>query len=224
MWTRSILLSEIINAGRWKAELFADRDISSLKTSNLPFFALGDLFSESRITLNPQEKPEEIFTYIGMENVESNTGDLIGDFLKKGIQIKSRSKIFSCGQILYGRLRPNLNKVILCPLNIHSGICSGEFFVLNTIEEIVRPRVLREILASEFVLTQVTRFVAGAALPRVSISDLATIEVPLPDIEIQNELEQNLLYLDNRRRYLKKELSEFPLLFELALKKSQQLV
>lgn len=223
MWASSISLSEIINEGRWKVELFAGANNSTRMTSTLPFVALGDLFMESRTTVDPQENPEKIFIYIGMENVESNTGDLIGVLQKKGIEIKSRSKTFSAGQILYGRLRPTLNKVSLCPPDIHSGICSGEFFVLNVREELVKPRVLREILSSEFVLEQVTRFIAGAALPRVSITDLATIEVPLPCIENQNRLEKSLFELDARRKKLKHAISEIPSLYGMLLRESQQL-
>lgn len=223
MWAHSISLSKIINEGRWKVELFAGANNPTRKTSALPFIALGDLFLESRITVDPQENPENIFFFIGMENVESNTGALIGNLSKKGLEIKSRTKTFSAGQILYGRLRPTLNKVCLCPPDIHSGICSGEFFVLNVREELVKPRVLREILASEFVLEQVIRFIAGAALPRVSIADLATIEVPLPPFEVQKTLEKRLLELDVRRKKLKQELSGMPSLFETALRESQQL-
>lgn len=223
MWTDSISFPEIINAKRWKVEYFAGVDTSKRKTSKLPFIKLGDLFLETKATLNPQEDPEKIFVYVGMENVESNTGDFVGDLSKKGVEIKSRSKIFSAGQILYGRLRPTLNKVCLCPSYIDSGICSGEFYVLSVCGALVKPRVLREILASEFVLEQVTRFIAGAALPRISISDLATIEVPLPSIEIQENIEKRLFEFDERRKNLKQELAEIPSLIARMLQKSQRL-
>ncbi len=223
MWASAIPLAGIINEGRWKVELFAGTDAPAKKTSTLPFVALGDLFFESRATLNPQEDPDNVFIFIGMENVESNTGDLTGNLSKKGVEIKSRSKTFSEGQIIYGRLRPTLNKVYLCSSDTPNGICSGEFIVLNVREGLVRPRVLREILSSEFVLEQVIRFIAGAALPRVSFSDLASIEVPLPSVETQMKLEKSLFDLDARRKKLKKELSEIPKIFSKILLEAQKL-
>jgi len=48
---------------------------------------------------------------IGLEHIESNTGKLIDFTLSNGEDIKSNKVVFEKGMVLYGKLRPYLNKV-----------------------------------------------------------------------------------------------------------------
>lgn len=224
MWTDTIQSSELLSAGRWKVELFAETGVHPATSSMLPFVALGELFTESRLTTDPQTQSNEQFTYIGMENIESGSGDLIGETKRLGRDIKSRSKVVFHDQVLYGRLRPNLNKVHHFSGRQDQVICSGEFFVLNALEGVVRPRVLRQLLSSKSVVNLVTKFIGGAALPRVSISDLASIKVPLPLMEDQLKFEGFLSEIDERRASSKRELAEIPAELERRLNELLQVI
>ncbi len=102
-------------------------------------------------------------------------------------EIKSVSKRFYKDDVLYGRLRPYLNKVYLANKPIEEGLCSNEFIVL-TCKEAVLPEFLRTILTSPLVLDKVSSMQAGAALPRIGSKDLLDIVVPIPPIEIQRDL------------------------------------
>ena len=62
--------------------------------------------------------------YIGLENIESETGRLVGDVFTLGSDIKSLKAVFAKGDVLYGKLRPNLNKVFGASFD---GICSTAF-------------------------------------------------------------------------------------------------
>lgn len=210
MWADTVQFKQLFNSGRWKVELYADAEDRVETTSTYPLFPLGKLFEESRVTIDPQSKSGEELTYIGMENVESNTGDLVGETTRLGGEIKSRSKVVCSGQVLYGRLRPSLNKVHLFQGKEDLVICSGEFFVLTPNKAVVLPRVLRELLASRLVLDSVIKFIGGAALPRISVSDLASIKVPVPPLKKQVELEKYLYEMDARRSSIKLELEEIP--------------
>jgi restriction endonuclease S subunit len=219
MWTGSIQYPELMATGRWKVELFAESlEKYSGKLSYLGVVPVRKLFVETNKTKNPQLTPNDEFSYIGMENVESGTGDLIDYRCCTGREIKSRSKVVQSENILYGRLRPNLNKVCLIKQPNKNAICSGEFLVLVPRCNKVRPRVLKELLSSQIVLGSVIKFVGGAALPRVSLADLESIMVPLPPMDRQLEFERILLEADARRAKIKRELQEMPTMLEGCLK------
>src|ERR1039458_4819198 len=61
--------------------------------------------------------------YIGLENIESNTGKFIGSY--EAQQVKSNTFYFSDKHVLYGRLRPYLNKALIPDFEGH---CSTEIF------------------------------------------------------------------------------------------------
>ena len=123
--------------------------------------------------------------YIGLENIESKTGRLIGFEPKLSSDIKSASKIFCKGDILFGRVRPNLNKVFYNDV-IEQGVCSTEILVLIPNKEIVNAQYLAAILRTEIVNQRVVGLIKGAALPRVGIQDLLQMEIPLPSLRIQD--------------------------------------
>ena len=64
--------------------------------------------------------------YVGLENIEKDTGNIGYEFAN---DIKSTKSVFSKGNILYGRLRPYLNKHgKVC----FDGICSTDILVFSS--------------------------------------------------------------------------------------------
>ncbi len=72
--------------------------------------------------VNPKEE-NGVVHYVGLENIESQTGVLLRDPQSDFSMIKSNKNVFRRGDILYGKLRPNLNKVHLANID---GICSTD--------------------------------------------------------------------------------------------------
>ena len=68
------------------------------------------------------EIPEGVI-YIGLENIEANTGRYLPSSEKESV---SSAFAFRKGQVLFPKLRPYLNKVFLAPFD---GLCSTEFHV-----------------------------------------------------------------------------------------------
>jgi len=75
-----------------------------------------------RITVLPKEYP--LLPYVGMEQVEAETMKLLGTVPAN--ELKSNAARFWPGDVLYGRLRPYLNKVLRPDFE---GLCSPEFLV-----------------------------------------------------------------------------------------------
>jgi len=185
-----ILVSDIIESGRWRVENFlSDRgSISSHKGKTIP---LGEIYEEISVGIDPAKLGSSPFIYLGLENVESVTGDLVGDIYRQPGEIKSRSKSFRKGDVLYGRLRPALRKAIAIT-DIDSGLCSTEFLVLRPKKQQINPLILRALLASKEVGAALEKLQIGAALPRVSPTDLLKIHVPLIAEHDQQELIKQL--------------------------------
>ena len=205
VWTTEVSVSQLRQRRRWKVEFFATRTPRS-NESGFPTVLLDNIVDERRETMDPQACPDDIVHYIGLENVESGTGDLIAFKPKCGKEIRSRSKRFYENDVLYGRLRPYLNKVFVAVGNLTSGICSGEFYVLVPRQDVVLPNFLRAILSSEYVRQHVASWQTGSALPRLQIEDLLAIEVPLPPLDEQRVYEDFLVSQNHVRRRLREKL------------------
>ena len=90
--------------------------------------------------------------------------------------------IFQAGDILFGKLRPNLNKVWLAD---RSGICSTDIFALRASSDAVEPAFFAPYFRRAAFKTEVLKGVAGAQLPRVNFDHLSSLSIHLPPIEAQ---------------------------------------
>lgn len=145
---------------------------------------LGSCIDKVSDNIDPQSKNGNV-EYVGLEHIEQQSGVLVSKNLVEYSTIKSTKNQFNNGDILYGKLRPNLNKVWCAN---YKGICSTDFFVLRAIQSSVLPKYLHSYLLSERFNNRVMDGVGGAQLPRVSYNFFADILIPLPSIEEQEEV------------------------------------
>ncbi len=209
MWIGKTSIAEFQQKSCWKVEFFC-KEKANLANSAFELVSIREIVDERKETLNPQSYPDKLVNYVGLENIQSLTGDLVDFQPKYGKEIRSRSKVFQKGDILYGRLRPYLNKVYLAEEPVASGICSGECYVLIPRLNTVLPNFLRANLASQYVQQYVQNLQTGSALPRLQLQNLLEIQIPLPPIEIQQEYEDFLIRNNSYRRKLAIELSQLP--------------
>jgi type I restriction enzyme S subunit len=83
---------------------------------------LGEVYVPSRLRVLPADAGN--LPYIGMEHVESQTMRLLGH--NESAELKSSSLRFNKGDVLYGKMRPYLNKVWVAEFD---GLCSAEFLI-----------------------------------------------------------------------------------------------
>ena len=148
-----------------------------------PFVALGDVCERVVDTIMPSEYSGSV-DYIGLENIEADKGVLAGDINAQYGNIKSAKSRFEPGQILYGKLRPNLNKVYYSTI---SGVCSTDIYVFKA-KENISGKFLAEMLRSSPFNTEVLKGLGGAQLPRVSFDYLSGLILPLPPLAVQQEI------------------------------------
>lgn len=209
MWIGNASGAQFFSANRWTVSFFNEtRDVG---TSAFPMRPLRELAVERRGAADPQKLGDIYISYLGLENVRPLTGELIDFQPKPALAIKSRSKIFRTDDVLYGRLRPELNKVFLAQGPLTEGLCSGEFIVFVPRTDLVLPRYLRHALASSFVTQFVSKFTVGASLPRITTADLLGINIPVPPVSIQVQMVKKLAEVDFEIAELRSRLQKLPI-------------
>jgi type I restriction enzyme S subunit len=139
--------------------------------------ALGEVMDPFTTKVDPQTQPDAPF--IGMEHVEAQAMRLIETAYCR--DFKSAANSFKPGQVLYGRLRPYLNKVLVPEF---AGACSGELLVLEPTQAI-RPRYLAYLLNHQSFVAFAGTLDTGDR-PRVKYDQIATYEFALPPTDEQD--------------------------------------
>jgi restriction endonuclease S subunit len=110
--------------------------------------------------------------------------------------IKSQKLRFSPRDVLYGKLRPNLNKVWLAD---RTGICSTDIMVLRFDESRALSGFLAYVMREPCFNLKVVQGIGGAQLPRVNFAHFASIQVPLPSLDVQKQI---VVELDRYRKII----------------------
>lgn len=153
--------------------------------SSWPLVPVADAFRKGDETVLPESLDGPV-TYLGLENITPNTGEIEGAVVtEKPADIKSLKNVFKPRDILYGKLRPNLNKVWLAD---RKGICSTDIFVIEAIEGTTNPALYAYLFRSARFNDAVMGQLKGAQLPRIGWSSFAELPIPLPPLDVQNEI------------------------------------
>ncbi len=209
MWIHSIHAAELAASPSWKPEFFCS-DGYALRVSHHRLLPIGEVVRERGESADPLTLANKAMNYIGLEDVEPITGRLLAVRTCGEIGVRSRSKTFSKDDILYGRLRPSLNKVYLARGLVRQGLCSNEFLVLIPDRTKVVPAYLRSIISTGFVTDLVPSKLGGSALPRLPLEQLLNIEVPIPTLETQESIAQLITFRLERHARLAELMGRFP--------------
>ncbi len=167
-----------------------------------PSVLLGEVVCVSSEKVEPGTVPRA--RYVGLEHIESGLNCLVGHGV--AAEVRSAKSVFQAGDVLYGRLRPYLNKVLLAEFE---GICSTDILVLRCTSDII-PAFLERLLRTPAFLNWAITNSAGINLPRVSFEKLAGFSFLLPPLEEQRRIVSRLDKLMERSRRARTELAEVP--------------
>lgn len=124
---------------------------------------------------------------VGLEAVEKATGRLTFD---PDVEYGGDGISFRRGDVLFGKLRPNLRKAWLAD---RDGDAVGDFHVYRPIPNLVTSRYLAYLVLSEPFLEPVIASVYGAKMPRADWGEIRNIRVWVPGLEEQRAIAD---YLD----------------------------
>ena len=181
----------------------------------LPILNLGELVFQISRKLMPQEAPN--LPFIGMDCLNKNA--LKPHFTYTFKEFKSAGNWFNENHVLYGRLRPYLNKVYQAE---YEGVASGEFIILETIDSIYSNYLKLIIHQQDFVRWSNNQ--SSGDKPRVKFDQIALYQIKVPSkieqLQIVQEIESRLSVCDNVGESITESLEKAKALRQSILKKA----
>jgi len=146
---------------------------------------LGEVCEQDKKIVEPNSLSAKSLPYLSLENVQSGTGRILkGVAGREDANGKSTTFVFDERHVLYGKLRPYLNKVALPDFR---GRCTTEMIPLLPKERIDR-EFLGWLLRRSETVGAAMRQKTGSRMPRADMDDLFTLEVPLPPLPEQKRI------------------------------------
>ena len=139
------------------------------------------------VNVDTKDIDEEAWV-LDLEDIEKNSGKVIHKIKKYERDSSSTKHLFKKGQVLYSKLRPYLNKVVLAD---EAGFCTSEILPLN-FSNVVEPQYALYYLMSPTFLKYANRCSYGVKMPRLGTADGRKAVFPLPPFEEQRRISQHI--------------------------------
>jgi restriction endonuclease S subunit len=179
---------------RWDAAYLLDNTTLYSKYELIKISKVIDTFMVNKyqksLRFDSSKFPEQNFRYIGMENIEKDSGRLIEYQDVIGSDIKSQTIKLPKNYFLYGKLRPYLNKYYFNTTDLENIIISSEFFVFSIKD--INPLYFKSLIGSSIIQYQIKNLMKGARMPRIGEDTFKNLQIPLPPLEIQNLIVDNI--------------------------------
>lgn len=147
---------------------------------------LSDLCNIVSEPVAPRERPDAV--YVGLEHLATGRFTRIG--AGRASDVRSSKSTFKSGDILYGKLRPYLDKAALAQ---DEGICSTDLLVLRPKKE-VNPRFLVGVVHAPAFVGYAVSGTSGVQHPRTSWAHIQEFLLPEQVVEEQDKV-ADLLWL-----------------------------
>ena len=193
---------------KWRKE--NNIDLSSWKKCELK-----EVFKVVKDKYNPQTE-NQIVNYIGLENIETSKGIISKN---NSSEVKSIKTKFKKDDVLYGKLRPYLNKHDVVNFD---GICSTDILVFR-FNDINTAKYINYYFNLPMFIQYAVENSSGINLPRVSEKTISKYKISLPIIEEQQEIVNildKLLAKYNKIKNLEQQLEKIELLKKAILAKA----
>lgn len=124
----------------------------------------------------------ESYWLLNLDMVESNTGHIYERLYVPFDKIGTSTIAFDTNNVLYSKLRPYLNKVVIpdCP-----GYATSEMLPLKPNKNYITREYLTYFLRSPKFVAYINEKTSGAKMPRANSSDLKSVEIECPTLENQ---------------------------------------
>ena len=116
----------------------------------------------------------------------------------------STKHFFTKGTVLYSKLRPYLNKVVIAPKD---GFCTSEILPLDFKGKYINA-FAQKLLMSPYFLSTVNMLTYGVKMPRLGTNEAKQILLPLPPLEEQQRIVERIEQIFEQLDILEKSLGE----------------
>ncbi|MEM1583050.1 MAG: restriction endonuclease subunit S [Candidatus Bathyarchaeia archaeon] len=175
---------------------FKDTEIGKIpKTWQI--VSLGDVCEQRNEIVHPSTNNREPF--VGLEHIAPGETRLHN--YAQSADVRSAKFRFYAGDILYGKLRPYLDKAVIVDFN---GICSTDLLVLTLKENVLKEFLIYVLHSNNFVEYAIATM-RGTNHPRTSWSAISKFKFGLPERSEQQKIAEILSAADMKIEFEKKE-------------------
>ncbi|MDD5367599.1 MAG: hypothetical protein PHQ40_00820 [Anaerolineaceae bacterium] len=175
--------------------------ISRLQSTKVPLDRLSII--APRQSDRKLDSEFDVLPFIGLADIDGQTGYFDLSTLA-GLKDASAARIFQKGDVLISRLRPNLNKVSVCPPYLDKASGSTELMVYRPNQQIPA-FYLFFVVKSNLALYQIVDVTVGSTLPRVDPDVIDDLLIPRIGVDRENKIDEEvrrMFWLLNKASYL----------------------
>ena len=121
---------------------------------------------------------------LNLDMVESNSGRIIEKVYVAEDEIGQSTTTFSSKYVLYSKLRPYLNKVVVPD---DDGYATTELIPLLPNRQLLTQLYLAQLLRGDEFLAYISTQVSGTKMPRVAMNVFWNFDVMLPPLDLQEQ-------------------------------------
>ncbi len=134
--------------------------------------------------IDPRKPEFQGSLHVGPDNISGESGRVLHPLqTARELGLKSGKFPFQAGDILYSKIRPNLNKVAIADVD---GICSADMYVLKP--KGIDRSFLFHSLRGELFYRQAVAASMRSGLPKVNRDDLSMMELKVPPLSEQRRI------------------------------------
>jgi type I restriction enzyme S subunit len=166
------------------------RDVfDSRAAKKWPLRRLGDSLVLRKEIVHPSDNPKGPAIFVGLEHVESQMGKRIGGVNVEMAELTGRKPRFRTGDIVYGYLRPYLNKVWVADFD---GLCSVDQYAYSVRSDIADTGFIAWFMRSPCYLERAPIGDTPGQLPRIRLEEVASVQIGLPPLAEQRAVAKRI--------------------------------
>ena len=142
---------------------------------------------------------------LNLDAIESQTGTILFKQRVPVSEINASTVYFTVDSVLYSKLRPYLNKVVMPDEN---GIATSELLPMYPMPNKLNRAYLCYWLRSDAFVKHISEKVAGAKMPRVAMDYFRSLSIELPPLELQNSFAAFVAEVDKSKLAVKQSLEK----------------
>lgn len=145
----------------------------------------GEILELRKEIVHPHDNPTGPGRFVGLEHIESGTGIRNGEVLVELSRLTGRKPRFYKGDIVYGYLRPYLNKVWIAEFD---GLCSVDQYVYHVDGAKADTTFIAWFMRSQLYLDRAPIDTTPGQLPRIRTEEVSAVELSLPPLSEQHRI------------------------------------
>ncbi|MEV0671292.1 restriction endonuclease subunit S [Mycobacterium sp. NPDC050441] len=172
---------------------------------------LGDVVAVRSSLVDPREDKYSVLPHIAPDTIERGTGRLFPYKTIGESGVQSGKYRFEAGDVLYSKIRPNLNKVALVNFE---GLCSADMYALEVDSMKTSAAFLQHLLRSPLFVNYATNLSSRANIPKLNRVQLLRFPFDLPPLGEQRRIAEILDRADALREMRNEVVAQFENLAE----------